>query len=129
MVTGTVMNRVDDDLRFSVREISHLRATIPGMIKEIHWVLDPNNQAEDFLTKLRDDLDNREGGSTRVQLGMMVEKNKVLWSEIAPSLMWDVDPATFSELKNHPSVLTVFIQTSPVQEFEQLKPWLRKKEN
>jgi len=129
MVTGTVMNRVDDDLRFSVREISHLRATIPGMIKEIHWVLDPNNQAEDFLTKLRDDLDNREGGSTRVQLGMMVEKNRVLWSEIAPSLMWDVDPATFSELKNHPSVLTVFIQTSPVQEFEQLKPWLRKKEN
>lgn len=128
MVTGTVMNREGDDLRFSVREVSPLRGAIPNMVKEIHWVLDPRNQAEDFLSILRDDLDKRQGGSTRVQLGMMVEPTRVLWSEIASSLTWLVDPPTFVKLKNHPSVLTVFIQTAPVQEFEHSKPWMRKKE-
>ena len=128
MASGTVMNREGDDLRFSVREISHLRGSISRMIKEVHWVLDPNNQAEDFLDILRADLDNNQGGSTRVQLGMLVEDNKVLWGEIASSLMWQIEPATFAKLKNHPSVVTVFIQTAPVQEFEQSKPWMRKKE-
>lgn len=128
MISGTVMNRKDDDLRFSVREVSHLRGAIPRMIKEVHWVLDPNNQAEEFLSVLRADLDKHQSGSTRVQLGMLVEDNKVLWGEIASSLIWQIEPATFSKLKNHPSVVTVFIQTAPVQEFEQLKPWMKKKD-
>ena len=129
MASGTVMNRDGDDLRFSVREISNLRGSISRMIKEVHWVIDPKNQAEDFLSLLREDLDKRKGGATKVKLGMMVEKNKVLWSEIASSLSWAINPATFAKLKNHPSFVTVLIQTAPVQEFDQLKPWLRKKES
>jgi DNA polymerase III subunit alpha len=128
MATGTVINREGDDLRFSVREVSQLRGAIANLIKEVHWVLDPGNKAEEFLSQLREDLDKRQGGSTRVQLGMLVEKNKVLWSEIASSLTWNIDPATFARFKNHPSVVTVFIQTAPVQEFEPSKPWMRKKE-
>ncbi|MCZ6672575.1 MAG: DNA polymerase III subunit alpha [Verrucomicrobia bacterium] len=127
MVSGTVMNREGDDLRFSVREISHLRGSISRMIKEVHWVLDPNNQAEEFLSLLRDDLEKSQGGSTKVQLGMMLDQNRVLWSEIASSLTWRIDPPFFAKLKNHPSVLSVFIQTAPVQEFDQLKPWVKKK--
>ena len=57
-----------------------------------------------------------------------MENNKVLWSEIASVLTWQIDPTTFAKLKNHPSVVTVFIQTAPVQEFDQLKSWIRKKE-
>ena len=127
MVSGTVMNREDDDLRFSVRAISHLRGSISRMIKDVHWVFDPHNQAEEFLILLREDLDKRKGGSTKVQLGMMLEDNRVLWSEIASSLTWQIDPASFAKLKNHPSVLSVFIHTAPVQEFDQLKPWMKKK--
>ena len=128
MASGTIMNRDGDDLRFSVREVSHLRGSISNLVKEVHWVLDPDKNADEFLNLLRQDLDRRQGGSTRVQLGMMVEPGRVLWSEIANSLTWQVDPPTFAELKNHPSVLTVFLQTAPVQEFSQTKPWLRKQE-
>ena len=129
MASGTIMNRDGDDLRFSVREVAHLRGSISNLVKEVHWVLDPNKGAEDFLQRLRQDLDKRQGGSTRVQLGIMVEPNRVLWGEIAHSLTWQINPPIFAELKNHPSVLTVFIQTAPVQEFVQVKPWLRKQES
>ena len=127
MVSGTVMNRDGDDLRFSVREISHLRGALPRMIKEVHWVLDPNNQAEDFLGLLRKDLDQRQGGTTKVQLGMMIERTQILWSEIAASLTWQINPPSFAKLKNHPAVLSVSIQTVPMQDFEELRPWMKKK--
>ncbi len=127
MISGTVMNREGDDLRFSVREVSHLRGAIPNMVREVHWVLDATNQAEVFLELLRKDLDDRQGGKTKVKLGMMIGKSQILWSEIASSLTWQIDPPSFAKLKKHPAVLSVSIQTAPVQEFDQLKPWMNAK--
>ncbi len=126
MVSGTVMNKDGDDLRFSIREISNLRSTLPNLIEEVRWIIDPAKSNDEFLEKLRKDLDSHIG-STRIKIGLLLEEDKVLWSETAPSLKWEVVPSTFSKLKEHPSVIAVSIQTAILQDFEPSKPWMKKK--
>ena len=114
VASGTVINREHDDLRFAVREVAPLRSAIPNLIQEVRWILHPNEEAVSFLETLRRNLDSRQGGSTRLNIGFLMAENRVLWSEISSALTWLVEPKAFAELKSHPSVVSVSTITAPV---------------
>jgi DNA polymerase-3 subunit alpha len=97
MVTGLVLNPLDP--------------SIPDVIKKICWVVRPDAQADDFLDKLRNILDDNYG-DTQNEIGFLVDDNHLVITNIAASLTWKVRPDDFLKLRQHPAIASVEIQTN-----------------
>jgi len=126
MATGTVMVKEGEEPRFNVRELAHLAPVVPKLIQEMGWVIEPNGHAEEFLQELRLSLD-KNIGSTKIRIGILSERNRILWREIAPSLKWNIEPEEFVRLKQHPAVVTVYLNTAPIPKQEPDRPWMNRK--
>ena len=110
MVTGIVLKR-DDDVRLSADVIHPLDPSIPDVIKKICWIVRPDAQADDFLDKLRNIIDDNYG-DTQNEIGFLVDDNHLVVTNIAASLTWKVRPDDFLKLRQHPAVVSVEIQTN-----------------
>lgn len=111
LIQGAVLNR--EDTRLMATSVSPLDNALPGLIKRICWVLDPQKDCETFLADLRETLD--EGfGDTKISVGFLVDARHVALAETARSLSWKVDPYAFSRLRKNPAVIGAQIETAPL---------------
>jgi DNA polymerase III subunit alpha len=111
LVQGLIFNK--EDTRLVASAISPLETALPGLIKKICWVLDPQKDCESFLVDLREAVD-AGFGDTRIQLGFLADGKHVALAETARSLSWKVDPSAFRRLRKNPAVIGAQIEAAPL---------------
>lgn len=107
VVTGTVQNK-DGEVRLNANTLHPLESKFPSLIKEITWLLDPNNnQITTFLETLATHLHSHPGPTT-TKIAFKIDQN-VLYTHLAPSLTSQSPCKTLQDLRKHPAVLAIKI--------------------
>jgi DNA polymerase III subunit alpha len=101
--------------RANVKEIYPLDGQIAGIVKRVTWLLHPaHGELPAFLQQLRETL-NKQAGDTKVQLGFVFENRIASIAETSTALSWKLNAAAFQELRSHPAVAGVQIETRPIE--------------
>jgi DNA polymerase-3 subunit alpha len=101
--------------RINVKEIYPLDGQIAGLVRKVTWLLQPAHPGvPDFLRALRETL-NRQAGDTKVQLGFVFERRIAPIAETSNALSWKLNAPAFQQLRAHPAVAGVQIETRPVE--------------
>jgi DNA polymerase-3 subunit alpha len=118
VILGAVMKGTDG-ARLNVKECYPLDAYLPGAVRKVTWLLQPEHPGlPDFLRQLRAAI-NASGGETRVELAFLFEGRVAPVAETAPSLNWRVSPAAFQELRSHPAVAGTQVEARRLELKEQ----------
>jgi DNA polymerase-3 subunit alpha len=121
---GSVM-RGNDGARLNVKEVYPLDAYLPGNIRRVTWLLQPDHPGvADFLPKLRAAID-AANGDTKVELAFLFEGRVAPVAETSFALKWRVSGPAFQELRNHPAVAGALIEARP-PELKEVRRWGRK---
>ncbi|MBW8781489.1 MAG: DNA polymerase III subunit alpha [Verrucomicrobia bacterium] len=111
--------------RINVKECRPLEAYVMAHIRRVTWLLHPDHpRLNDFLHTLRQTLD-KNVGDTKTSLGFLFDGRVTALSEISTALGWKLRPATFQELRAHPAVAGVQIETKPLEILDDRK-WSKK---
>jgi len=101
--------------RINVKELYPLDGQIAGIVKKVTWLLHPEHpEISAFLKQLRDVL-NHQAGETRMQFGFVFEDRVTTIAEVSSALSWKVNAAAFQQLRAHPAVAGVQLETRPVE--------------
>jgi len=101
--------------RINVKECRPLEAYIMSNVKRVTWLLKPDHpQLNEFLKTLRDIL-NKNVGSTLTSLGFLFEDRITAFSDVSGALGWKLTPAKFQELRQHPCVAGVQLETKHLE--------------
>ena len=124
VILGTVMKGTDG-ARLNVKECYPLDSYLPGAVRKVTWLLQPEHrELPDFLKKLRTTI-NGAGGETRVELAFLFEGRAAPVAEVASALNWRVSPTTFQELRSHPAVAGTVIEARRV-EIKESRRWAKR---
>ncbi|CAM2770248.1 DNA polymerase III subunit alpha [Rariglobus hedericola] len=111
--------------RINVKECRPLEAYVMGHIKRVTWLLHPAHpELNDFLRTLRQTLD-KSVGSTLTSLGFLFEDRITAFSDVSGALGWKLTPAKFQELRTHPCVAGVQLETKHLEIADDRK-WSKK---
>ncbi|HTJ78831.1 MAG TPA: DNA polymerase III subunit alpha [Rariglobus sp.] len=111
--------------RINVKECRPLEAYVMAHIKRVTWLLHPKHpQLNEFLHTLRTILD-KNAGDTKTSLGFLFEDRITALSDISGALGWKLTPAKFQELRTHPCVAGVQIETKHLEIADDRK-WSKK---
>jgi DNA polymerase-3 subunit alpha len=124
LVQGNVLVS-EDGARINVKECYPLDNFVTGSIKRVTWLLDPHHpQLNDFLRRLRDTL-NRNVGETKISLGFVFENRITALSDASSALGWKLTGARFQEIRQHPAVIGVELETKRL-EIKETRRWAKK---
>ncbi len=121
VIAGTVMVN-EEGARLNVREAYHLANYVASNVKNVTWILDPQNPDNaSFLSSLRPILD-AQSGPTSTSIGFLGADRAVAVADISTALNWKLSGEVFQVLRHHPAVAGVQIETSPF-ELRETKRW------
>ncbi len=111
-----------DGARINVKECSPLDYAVISDISRVTWLVHPEHkELPAFLQLLRETL-NKQVGSTKVSIAFVFENRVALNSDASNALGWKLNPAKFQELRAHPAVAGVELETKRL-ELKQDKRW------
>ncbi|MGC4072315.1 MAG: hypothetical protein QM760_07330 [Nibricoccus sp.] len=111
-----------DGARINVKECSPLDYAVLNDISRVTWLVHPEHkELPGFLQLLRETL-NKQVGSTKTSIAFVFENRVALNSDASNALGWKLNPARFQELRAHPAVAGVEIETKRL-ELKQEKRW------
>ncbi|MFI5357129.1 MAG: DNA polymerase III subunit alpha [Opitutales bacterium] len=115
----------NDGARVNVKECYPLDAFVTGIVKKITWLLWPDHpELPAFFHRLRETI-NRQAGDTRVAFGFLFEHRVAPIADASTALTWKLTAATFQELRAHPAVAGVQIETKAL-ELKQERRWTKR---
>ena len=115
----------EEGARINVKEVRPLEAYVMGNVKRVTWLLHPRHpRLNEFLKDLRQTLD-KNVGSTGTSLGFLFEDRITAFSDISGALGWKLTPAKFQELRTHPCVAGVQLETKHLEIADDRK-WSKK---
>jgi DNA polymerase-3 subunit alpha len=101
--------------RINVKECRPLEAYVMSNIKRVTWLLNPQHpRLQEFLRTLRTVLD-KAAGETKTSLGFVFEDRITAFSDVSGALGWKLTPAKFQELRQHPAVVGVQLETKHLE--------------
>jgi len=116
----------EEGARINVKEVRPLDAYVMSHVKRVIWFLHANHpQLPEFLKLLRETL-NKQVGSTLTSLGFVFEDRITALSDASSALGWKLTPTMFQELRRHPSVAGVQLETKALEIADDRK-WSKKK--
>jgi DNA polymerase III subunit alpha len=120
LVKGNIIHGADGP-RVSVKECYALDPAIARAVRKVTWLLRPEHPGtEAFLRALREVV-VRDPGDTQIEFAFLMEDRAAAVAEASAALSWRLTAPRFSELRSHPSVAGVTLETRPLE----LKPDLR----
>ncbi|KRP37190.1 MAG: DNA polymerase III subunit alpha [Opitutaceae bacterium BACL24 MAG-120322-bin51] len=120
------IGRRNGEMSLTAHEVFDLEQSIPRIIQRINFILHPHEKnATDFIDKFREMIDV-EYGSTRVNLSFLID-NQIVETETAQSLTFTITGTNYKELRRHPALAGVRIQSIAVQPVDDRRPWERGK--
>jgi DNA polymerase-3 subunit alpha len=124
LVLGNIIAGSDGP-RLNVKECYPLEPAVASTVRKVRWILVPDHpELGGFLRRLRDVL-NGQSGDIRIEFGFVFPDRAAPIAEASSGLGWRLSPETFQELRNHPAVAGVQVETKRLE----LKPdrrWGRK---
>jgi len=124
LVQGNIIRGADGP-RVNVKECYPLDAAVSKTVRRITWLIRPGDpNLESFLRKLRETI-VREQGDTRMEFAVLLEGGVAPVAEASAALSWRLTGAGFQELRSHPAVAGVRIETRPL-ELKAEQRWARR---
>ena len=119
MITGSVSQRNGETVLRADRA-QPLKPGITRAVKEICWILQACDEAEDFLSVLRKEIENKHGNTT-VKVGFLVDDCHVAMADLSSTLTWHIDMDGYKKLRSHPAVAGAIIVPHTLQVQEKWK--------
>jgi len=114
-----------DGARINVKECYPLENFVTGSVKRVNWLLQPQHpELNDFLRLLRDAL-NQQVGDTKISISFVFDQRATAVSEASSALGWKLSPAKFQQLRTHPAVVGVELETKRL-ELKQDRRWSKR---
>jgi DNA polymerase III subunit alpha len=111
--------------RINVKECYPLDGQIAGNVRKVIWLLHPQHpEIESFLRLLRETL-NKQTGDTRIEFAFVFEDRIAPFAETSTALNWKINAASFQQLRTHPAVAGVQIETRRL-ELKQDRRWSKR---
>ena len=124
LVQGNVLVS-EDGARINVKECYPLDNFVTGSVKRVTWLLHPEHpELNDFLQRLRDTL-NKQVGDTKISIGFVFENRITALSEASSALGWKLNSKRFQELRAHPAVAGIELETKRL-EIKETRRWAKK---
>jgi DNA polymerase-3 subunit alpha len=124
LVQGNIIRGADGP-RVNVKECYPLDLAVCRTVRKVTWLIRPDSpELEDFLRRLRETI-VREAGDTRMEFAVAAPGGFAPVAEASAALSWRLSAPAFQELRGHPAVAGVRIETRPLD----LKPearWARR---
>jgi DNA polymerase-3 subunit alpha len=115
----------NDGARINVKECYPLDGLVSSNIRKVTWLLHPaHRELPAFLHLLRDTL-NVQVGDTRVEFAFVFEDRVASIAEASTALAWKLNAATFQQLRAHPAVAGVQLETKHL-ELKQDRRWSKR---
>jgi len=112
--------------RINVKECRPLDAYVMSNVKRVTWLLHPQHpQLNEFLQTLRTMLD-KASGETKTSLGFLFDDRITALADVTGALGWKLTPVKFQELRQHPAVAGVQLETKRLEIADDRK-WGKKK--
>jgi len=111
-----------DGARINVKECYPLDNFVTGSVKSVTWLLKPDHpKLTDFFQTLRETI-TKQTGDTRVHFGFLFENRVAAIADVSSALAWKLTAPAFQELRSHPAVAGVQLETKPL-ELKQERRW------
>ena len=124
LVQGNVLAG-NDGPRLNIKECYPLDAKVAELVRKVTWLVHPvHPQLPAFLRLMRDTL-NAQPGSTRVEFAFVFENRAAPIAEASNALGWKLNAPTFQQLRAHPAVAGVQIETKRL-ELKQERRWAKR---
>jgi DNA polymerase III subunit alpha len=114
LVQGNIIRGADGP-RVNVKECYALEPAVTRTVRKVTWLVKPDSpELGPFLKKLRETV-VREHGDTRMEFAVLLGAGVAPVAEASAALSWKLSAAGFQELRTHPSVAGVRIETRPLE--------------
>ncbi len=115
----------NDGARINVKECYALENFVTGTVKTITWLLKPDHPSLPAFFQLLRETINQQTGDTRVCFGFLFEDRAAAIADASTALTWKLTAPVFQELKAHPAVAGVQLETKPL-ELKQDRRWAKR---
>lgn len=113
-----------DGPRINVKECYPLDGALPTLVRKVTWLLEPSHpEVGAFLHLLREEV-NRRPGDTRIEFGFIFADRVTPLAEASAALAWKLSAPAFQEVRSHPAVAGVQIETKRL-ELKETRRWAR----
>jgi DNA polymerase-3 subunit alpha len=100
-----------DGARINVKECYPLDAQICALVRRVTWLLRPaHRELPAFLRLLRETV-VQQTGDTRVEFAFLFEDRIAPVAEASHALAWRINAPVFQQLRAHPAVAGVQLET------------------
>jgi DNA polymerase-3 subunit alpha len=124
LVQGNIISGTEGP-RINVKECYPLDLQVAGLVRKVVWLLHPQHrELPAFLRQLRETL-TRQSGDTRVELAFLFDDRVAPYGEVSTALSWKINGPAFQELRAHPAVAGVQIETRAL-ELKQDRRWSKR---
>jgi DNA polymerase-3 subunit alpha len=115
----------NDGARINVKECYHLDAQVSSLVRKVTWLLHPaHRELPAFLRLLRETL-NKQSGDTKVEFAFLFDDRIAPIAEASSALSWRLSAPVFQQLRAHPAVAGVQLQTKHL-ELKQDRRWSKR---
>ena len=124
LVQGNIISG-NDGARINVKECYPLDPFVTSVVRKITWLLRPDHpELPAFLHLLRETV-IKQTGDTRLEFGFLFENRVAPIAEGSSALSWKLNAAVFQQLRAHPAVAGVQLETKRL-ELKQDRRWSRR---
>ena len=124
LVQGNIIGG-NDGARINVKECYPLDNFVTGSVRKVTWLLRPRHpELPAFFHLLRETV-NKQTGDTRLEFGFLLEDRIAPVAEVSGALSWKLTAAVFQQLRAHPAVAGVQLETKRL-ELKQDRRWSKR---
>ena len=124
LVQGNIIGG-NDGTRINIKECYPLDNFVTGIVKKVTWLLHPAHpELPAFLRLLRDTV-NQQSGDTRMEFAFVFDDRAAPVAEASGALGWKLTAPVFQQLRAHPAVAGVQLETKRL-ELKQDRRWSKR---
>jgi DNA polymerase-3 subunit alpha len=124
LVQGNIIGG-NDGTRINIKECYPLDYFVTGIVRKVTWLLHPAHpELPAFFRRLRDTI-NQQSGDTRTEFAFVFPDRAAPVAEASGALGWKLTAAAFQELRAHPAVAGVQLETKRL-ELKQDRRWAKR---
>ena len=124
LVQGNIIGG-NDGTRINIKECYPLDNFVTGIVRKVTWLLHPAHpELPAFFRRLRDTI-NQQSGDTRMEFAFVFPDRAAPIAEASGALGWKLTAAVFQELRAHPAVAGVQLETKRL-ELKQDRRWAKR---
>ena len=124
LVQGNIIGG-NDGTRINIKECYPLESFVSGIVKKVTWLLHPAHPELPAFFRLLRDTVTSQSGDTRMEFAFVFEDRAAPVAEVSGALAWRLTAPVFQQLRAHPAVAGVQLETKRL-ELKQDRRWAKR---